>query len=97
MPSLSSATLPVPEIVGEITNQDHHADAQADMVIIIPTRQHLLEQAQRLAKMHEEQDGLRVNIVPADELYTMRNNTSCPQRSYKPASGNSRSYRMKAR
>ena len=69
LPSLSTANLPQPEIVGAITNQDHHADPQADMVIIIPTRQQLLEQAQRLAKMHEEQDGLRVNIVPADELY----------------------------
>ena len=69
LPSLSTATLPVPEIVGQITNQDHHSDPQADMVIIIPTSQQMLAQAQRLAEMHKEQDGLRVNIVPADELY----------------------------
>ena len=69
LPRLSTTSLPVPEVVGVITNQNHHADPQVDMVIIIPTRQQVLEQAQRLAKMHEEQDGLRVNIVPADELY----------------------------
>ena len=69
LPRLSTTTLPVPEVVGVITNQNHHADPQADMVIIIPTRQQVLEQAQRLAKIHEEQDWLRVNIVPADELY----------------------------
>ncbi len=39
------------------------------MVIIIPTSQKLLAQAQRLADFHAEHDGLRVRIVPADELY----------------------------
>lgn len=39
------------------------------MVIIIPTSQKLLTQAQRLAAFHEQHDSLRVNIVPADELY----------------------------
>lgn len=61
--------LPVPQFVYNITNQDHHADALADMVIIIPTSQKLLRQAQRLKAFHETHDGLRVNLVPADELY----------------------------
>ncbi|WP_074832099.1 type IX secretion system sortase PorU [Xylanibacter ruminicola] len=66
---------PAPIIIGEpayvyrITNQDHHADAATDMVIIIPTSQHLLAQAERLKAHHEQHDGLRVTIVPADELY----------------------------
>ena len=68
-PLLSSASFPVPEYVYRITNQDHHADAACDMVIIIPTSQKLLTQAKRLATFHETNDGLRVNIVPADELY----------------------------
>lgn len=59
----------VPSIIGVITNQNHHADAFADMVIIIPTTQKLLAQAERLKALHSQQDGLRVNIVPADELY----------------------------
>lgn len=62
-------TLPAAEYVYNITNQDHHADQQADMVIIIPTSQKLLAQAQRLAQFHEQHDSLRVNIVPADEIY----------------------------
>lgn len=68
-PYLSLDNFPVAEYVHNITNQNHHADAQADMVIIIPTSQKLLAQAQRLAALHQQRDGLRVNIVPADELY----------------------------
>ena len=69
VPSLSASAFPAPEYVYNITNQNHHADPQADMVIIIPTSQKLLAQAQRIKKMHEERDGMSVNIVPADELY----------------------------
>ena len=68
-PDLLNGTFSAPEYVYNITNQDHHADPQADMVIIIPTSQKLLEQAKRLAAFHEEHDSMRVNIVPADELY----------------------------
>lgn len=64
-----SQTFPSPEYVYNITNQDHHADAAADMVIIIPTSQKLKSQAERLKALHADLDGLRVNIVPADELY----------------------------
>ena len=67
LPSLT-AGVPVPEYVYNITNQNHHADPQADMVIVIPTSQKLLAQAQRLADFHRSHDGLRVNVVPADEL-----------------------------
>lgn len=69
LPQLATATFPAAEYVYGITNQNHHADPQADMVIIIPTSQKLLAQAQRVKKLHEEQDSMRVNIVPADELY----------------------------
>jgi len=62
-------SFPAPEYVYNIANQDHHADSEADMVIIIPTSQKLLSQARRLAAFHEQHDALRVNIVPADELY----------------------------
>lgn len=68
-PDLKAKSFPVPEYVHRITNQDHHADPQADMVIIIPTSQKLLSQATRLKNFHEENDGMRVTIVPADELY----------------------------
>ncbi len=60
---------PSAEYVHNITNQDHHADDFADMVIIIPTSQKLLAQAERLKAFHAEYDDMKVNIVPADELY----------------------------
>lgn len=62
-------SLPVPEYVYRITNQDHHADEAVDMVIIIPTTQRWLAQAERIKTLHEQRDGLNVRIVPADELY----------------------------
>lgn len=64
-----TTSLPVPEYLYDITNQDHHADSAVDMVIIIPTRQKLLSEAERLKTLHETYDSLRVRIVPADELY----------------------------
>jgi len=68
-PNLSTADFPVPEYVYNIVNQDHHADTAADMVIVIPTSQKLLTQAQRLKEFHQSHDSLRVRIVPADELF----------------------------
>ena len=64
-----STSLPVPEYLYDITNQDHHADSAVDMVISIPTSQKLLSDAERLKTLHETYDSLRVRIVPADELY----------------------------
>lgn len=69
MPDIATEVFPKAEYVYNITNQDHHADPQADMVIIIPTSQKTLAQAQRLADMHRTRDNMTVNIVPADELY----------------------------
>ncbi len=68
-PDVATASLPVPEYVYRITNQDHHADEAVDMVILIPTTQKLLSQAERLKQLHEQRDSLRVRIVPADELF----------------------------
>lgn len=65
----STATIPVPEYLYRITNQDHHADSAVDMVIIIPTNQQLLSEAERLKTLHETYDSLRVKIISADELY----------------------------
>ena len=67
-PSLM-AHFPAPEYVYNITNQDLHADEPVNMVIIIPTSQKLLKQAERLADFHRRHDNISVRIVPADELY----------------------------
>ena len=69
LPDLDNASLPTPKYVYRITNQDHHADPQADMVIIIPTSQQVVSEAQRLKELHEKKDSLKVTIVPADELF----------------------------
>ena len=69
LPDLKTASFPTPTYVYNIMNQDHHADPQADLVIIIPTSQKLLKQAQRLKEFHEQHDSLKVNLVPADELF----------------------------
>ena len=69
MPSLSKTTFAEPSFVYRIMNQDHHADSAVDMVIIIPTTQKWLSQAERIKQLHEQRDGLTVRIVPADELY----------------------------
>lgn len=69
LPDFQTASLPAPEYVYRITNQDHHADEAADMIIIIPTTQKWVAQAERIKALHEQRDGLRVRIVPADELY----------------------------
>ncbi|MBR5748410.1 MAG: type IX secretion system sortase PorU [Prevotella sp.] len=69
MPSLSKTAFAEPSFVYRIMNQDHHADSAVDMVIIIPTTQKWLSQAERIKQLHEQRDGLTVRIVPADELY----------------------------
>ncbi len=58
-----------PTIIGQISNQDHHADTATDMVILIPSSRKLQVQAERLKKHHEEKDGMTVRIIAADELY----------------------------
>ena len=69
MTNLQASDLPVPDYLYLIMNQDHHADGAVDMVIIIPTNQQVVSEAERIKAWHEEHDGMRVRIVPADELY----------------------------
>lgn len=68
-PNLRTGSFAVPEYVHNITNQDLHADGPCDMLIIIPTSQKLRQQAERLAAFHQQHDGLRVRVLPADELF----------------------------
>ncbi|MBO4811204.1 MAG: type IX secretion system sortase PorU [Prevotella sp.] len=69
MPLLSTTTFPHPTVMGAIANQDRHADEAADMIIIVASSAHLMQQAERLAQMHRDFDHLRVRVVKADELY----------------------------
>ena len=63
------ADFPSPTYIGEVANQDLHALSACDMVILIPTSGRLLAQAERLAEAHRSLDGLRVQIVRADQVY----------------------------
>ena len=53
----------------EVSNQNLHATSATDMVIIIPASGKLYAQAERLAEAHRSVDGLRVQIVRADQIY----------------------------
>ena len=69
LPDLTTAVLAEPSIEGAVAPQNRHADTAVDMVIIIPPSGKLLEQAERLAALHETYDSMRVRVVRADELY----------------------------
>lgn len=60
---------PMPEIMGEIINQDLHATEATDYIIIVPASGKLTAQAERLAALHRAGRGLTVKVVRADEVY----------------------------
>jgi len=57
----------IPEIVGVVPNQNLHAIAQADMVIL--THPNFLSQAQTLAQAHRDKDKMTVEVVTTDQVY----------------------------
>lgn len=58
-----------PQTVGTVTNQDLHADANIQYVVIVPSSGKLTEQAERLAQEHRTRDGLTAKVVSAGEIY----------------------------
>lgn len=58
-----------PTYVGAIANQNLHALDSLEMVIITPASGIFDAEAERLAQFHREQDGLKVQVVRADQLY----------------------------
>lgn len=57
----------IPEIVGEVKNQNLHALEQQDMIIIAQPL--LIEEAERLAEAHRTMDGLKVRVVTPEAIY----------------------------
>ncbi|MDR0988598.1 MAG: type IX secretion system sortase PorU, partial [Prevotellaceae bacterium] len=53
----------------EVKNQDLHALPATDLVILVPDRKGLMEQAERLAQAHRDHDALSVTVVPAPQVY----------------------------
>ena len=64
----TSKEYPEPEKAADVANQNLHADANLDMVIVVPTSGKLLAQAQRLADAHTAR-GMRVRVVRAEQVY----------------------------
>lgn len=60
---------PQPTLVGNVENQNLHALADLDMVIIVPQSGKLTVQAQRLADAHAQYSGLKTAVVRADQIY----------------------------
>ena len=64
-----TATYPTPEKVGEVKNQNLHALKDINLLIIVPANGKLTAQAQRLADIHKEHDGMKCAVVSADQIY----------------------------
>lgn len=63
----TNQSLPTPAVVGEVPNQNLHALPQTDMVII--AQPGLTSQAERLADVHRQRDGLTVQVVAPEAIY----------------------------
>lgn len=56
-----------PDIVGAISNQNLHATAQADFVII--THPDFLQQANEVAQLHRDKDSMTCEVFTTDQVY----------------------------
>ena len=63
------ASYPQPTIEGAIANQDLHAVDSLDYVILTPSSGIFDAQAERLAAIHRDVDGMRVGVFRADQVY----------------------------
>ncbi len=61
------ANFPTPKIVGAIQNQNLHALAQTDMLIISPAK--FLSYASQIADFHKTKDNLKVTVVNPEDIY----------------------------
>lgn len=62
-----NATFPSPTLVSSVSNQDLHAEAVPDMVIITPAE--FKAQAQRIADFHALQDSMKVLVITPQLIY----------------------------
>ncbi len=63
----SATAYPHPELVGEVSNQDIHAQETPDMIILAPAA--YLEQAQRVAALHERYDHFSVLVLDHEQVF----------------------------
>jgi hypothetical protein len=62
-----NSTFTSPTVIGDIANQNIHADATPDMVII--TTQALYDLAEELADIHRTAQGMTVNVYTQQQIY----------------------------
>ena len=62
-----TGTFPHPELIGDVANQNIHAESTPDMIILAPSA--YLEQAKRVADLHEKYDGFRVLVLDHEKVF----------------------------
>ncbi len=65
--AFNTANFLVPSAIGKILNQDLHTAAAIDFLIV--SHPALVSQAQRLAQLHQQQNGLRTLVVTTEQVY----------------------------
>lgn len=63
----TSGTYPHPELLGEVSNQNIHGEPTPDMIILAPSA--YLEQAHRIAQLHEKYDNFRVLVLDHEKVF----------------------------
>ncbi len=62
-----NGNLPIPELVGDVKNQNLHALATPEFLII--SHPNFLSQSEELADFHRTNDGMQVEVVSAGQVY----------------------------
>ena len=62
-----SGTFPSAEFLDEVSNQDIHGEPTPDMIILSPSA--YLDQARRVAALHEKYDGFRVLVLDHEKVF----------------------------
>ncbi len=62
-----SGTYNHPELLGDVDNQNIHGEATPDMIILAPAA--YLEQARRVAELHEKYDDFRVLVLDHEKVF----------------------------
>ena len=62
-----SGSFPHPEFISEVSNQNIHGEPVPDMIILAPSA--YLEQARRVAALHEKYDRFRVLVLDHEKVF----------------------------
>ncbi len=64
---LSGSSFPSPQLKGRVENQNLHSWSETEFVIV--TAPQFLEQAERLAELHRQHDGMSVRVATTQQVY----------------------------